>query len=541
MGNLFSPPASKEQPRGKSSAPAPARLNIQRFEPVPQRLEPVPTGKGSGKGMEKGKGHRLGGRHLHERRQQSLQCLKAIGEQSYMPQAQQRSLVTPDYPDVPACGQLSTEQWKLLAEADAAQIRNMATDSMPSPSASGTTVLDQAAFIGNFKEKLAQSSEAQFTLSDSQFEQLANAASQQPSIKSFDDFPYFDFNHPSMDEVNVPVRIANQLQTFQAECARKNTQAGTISFANSRFREVYTDRETLRAKTTEEAWQLVYDFLHLLAGKPGFSLKTFSGRQEFFEKPHADRFFRTLQSQFEYDNIPLTSQEGDSEKRKGWAAGETLVRCWTATNLCTPLNREWCSLLQQGVRMNDPDLALVVAKIWATMNLYCVASRKVSDKFQRKIAWPGEGDPRNPAEEHRILHRGARLHQSTMEWWDEACATHEVFRVPGAIAVSKLASKALHFMWNISRPEDQAMVYYRFNLMPIGPQPCDHAVCLDTISLVPEEQEFLFPPFSSFQAVSKRWFSAPGEEGQEGYWIIDIAVVKNNKDVSADVPLCPWL
>jgi hypothetical protein len=329
----------------------------------------------------------------------------------------------------------------------------------------------------------------------------------------------------------VAIEVGNKLQAFQAEFAG-NSQ-GLLSFANSRYGRVY-DRERLRARNVEDAWQLVQDFLHLIATKTAFSVRRAGGRCQFIR---ADAFFRTLQSHFDKKKIPLTTQPGDSEERKEWAAGETLVRCWTATSLCQPLQREWCSLLQQAVRSDDPDLVFVVAKIWATMAVYCVANRKGGKAVKRDVAWPGEGKGHDPAEEHRILHRGARLHEKTLAWWDEACATKEVFRVPGAIAVSKLSKKALYFMTRQAKPDDQAMVYYRFHLYPIGEQPCDHAVCLDTISVVPEEQEFLFPPFSSFQALSKTWF----RNGSGGFWIIDVAVAKDNKQVSADVPLCPWL
>jgi len=439
---------------------------------------------------------------------------------------------------------LSAALWVRLAEADARQKGSMSANPVPESSSrsSGSSALDKIKFKASFKEKLAQSNEVQLELSETQLEQMAWAASEQQNIKSFDDFRFFNFKHPAMEEVCVPIRVSDLLHTFQAEIAKNSIQTGTISFESSHFRVIYQDKETLRAKTPEDAWALVRTFLHGLAGKPGFSVKSMSGRHEFFLEAHAENFYQTLRAQFEADNIPLTSRAGDSLEMNGWAAGETLVRCWTATNLCSPLQREFCSLLQQGVRMNDPDLAVIVVQIWATMNVYCVANRKDSrDIFRRQMAWPGESVPRNPAEENRVLHRGARLHKTTLGWWDESCLSMEIFRVPGAVAVSKLSSKALYFMWNISKPDDQDMVYYRFHLNPLGLQPCDHAVCLDTVSVVPHEQEFLFPPFSSFQAVSKSWFTEQWKGREYGYWVINIAVVKNNKEVSADVPLCPWL
>jgi len=538
------PSAAAPEHDGEPPAPAGSRLDGDRHTEKPSTSTP-PSRQHSAAAPEPDCEPLAPARSQHERTQQLLECLQEIGVDSYKGQKSRRSSETPDYSgNIPMFDPLSAALWVRLAEADARQKGSMSASPVPESlsRSSGSSALDKVQFKASFKERLAKSTEVKLALSETQLEQYTFAASEQQNIKSFDDFPFFDFSHPAMEEVCVPTRVSNLLQTFQAEIAKNSTQAGAISFASSRFRDVYKDKDTLRMKTPEDAWNLVKTFLHRLSGKPGFSMKSISGRHEFFEEVHAENFYQTLRAQFEADNIPLTSRAGASAEMNGWAAGETLVRCWTATNLCSPLQREFCSLLQQGVRMNDPDLATIVAQIWATMNVYCVANRKDSrDTVKRQIAWPGESVPRNPAEENRVLHRGARIHKTTLGWWNESCLSMEIFRVPGAVAVSKLSSKALHFMWNISKPDDQDMVYYRFHLNPLGTQPCDHAVCLDTVSVVPHEQEFLFPPFSSFQAVSKSWFTEQRDGEEYGYWVINIAVVKNNKEVSADVPLCPWL
>merc|ERR1712232_229168 len=96
-------------------------------------------------------------------------------------------------------------------------------------------------------------------------------------IKTFDDFTFMDFTHDSMDNVKLSMKDTRKLENFRDECARNNTQAGLMSFADSRFKAVYTDKESLRAKTREEAWCLVDAFLQQLHTKPGFSVKPCKG------------------------------------------------------------------------------------------------------------------------------------------------------------------------------------------------------------------------------------------------------------------------
>lgn len=324
-------------------------------------------------------------------------------------------------------------------------------------------------------------------------------------------------------------RTFDKLEQFRDELARNSTQAGLTSFADSRYNDLYRDKQQIRAPSREDAWRLVQQFLKAIIRKPGYSTPGI-GRAHYFEQRHADRFFEELQQSFKTANLPLTCEQcapTSKAHKHGWCAGETLVRCWTSNLQCQPLDREWCSLLQAGVRLNDPDLTPIIVQIWASMNVYCVNNREKSSGVPRNIPWPS----------NRVLHRGGRLHEEAMQWWDTACETLEVFRVPGAVPVSKHQSTAFDFMNNYSQPDSAPKAYFRFHLIT-DTNPCDHAVCLDLVSVLPEEQEFLFPPFSGFQAISKTWHQ---EEG--GYFVIFIKVLKNNQAsaVPKEVPLCPWI
>lgn len=552
-----------------------------------------------------------------ERIRETSKCLSTIGFEQYEPQDEPRPKHTPDHHRVPKFGPIENSVWMHLAEKEQKQYAMLEQSAAEAPAAGAASGerLDQEEFVRRFRQALEESETVDLKLDDEILWQLAVSADQQEYVNSFDDFIFFDFTHWSMDEVEVTVRKARQLETFRDECAQKSDK-GLVSFKDARFKQYYVNKDQIRAKNREAAWELVKEFLMLLGNKPGFSVPAAGGggdcgsvlvssssgkvdkgkgkdgkseqvgigekqseraeylggkkgggkgskggskgsggkkggskgggRHEMFEEVHASNFLASLQLQLhkeeeEFESAgcnPLNFRH--SKDPEGWAAAETLVRLWTSTNLCTPLQREFCSLLQAAMRLNDPELTPVLARIWATMNVFCLSNRKSG--ADRLVVWPGEAHPVTrkppPAEEElRVLHRGGRLHPVADEWWEDACYSKEVFRVPGAVAVSKLAKKALTFMHRLSRPKDAPKAYFRFHLVPGISQPCDHAVCLDAVSEVPEEQEFLFPPFSAFQAISKEWHEEDGEE----YWVINIKVMKNNQEVSDMVPLCPWI
>jgi hypothetical protein len=183
--------------------------------------------------------------------------------------------------------------------------------------------------------------------------------------------------------------------------------------------------------------------------------------------------------------------------------------------------------------MNDPDLIDIIAAIWATMNTYMVINRQAGAPV-RQIAWPGSFH----GEEYYVFHRGGRLPGLVQNWWNVACRNHDVFRAPMAVPVSKQIRKSLFFMHNMSTPDGEPKAYFRFYLQEkeVGEDyPCKHAVCLDAVSALPNEQEFLFPPFSCFQAMKKVW------DERLQHYIIEVRVFQDNKLVSEDVKLCPWI
>jgi len=360
--------------------------------------------------------------------------------------------------------------------------------------------------------------------------EISQAASQQ--IHSYDEFQSIAFEHDSMNTVRLTPLQNRNLLNIREQAAQSGGE-GLTTFADSLFKQQYKDKDTSAANTRQEAWDLIFTYLQRIEGKAGFSKKS-STRTDIWQRHHAAPFLMQLQAEYEEGREKDVDAVGSQANKQ--QAAEVMVRCWTSTERCPILLREWCSLLQAGMRLNDKDLTPILVRIWSTMNVYCVLNRSY-DKInmqQRKIAWPGPLE----GEEENIFHRGGRLPSHMAQWWQEACSCLLLCRSPSAVAVSKQQSQAMKFMHEYGYPDPPAAekVYFRFHLRPEGFSIlCQHAVCLDLISVAPAEQEFLFPPFSSFQALSIEWIS------EEQHWIIDVRVIRDNKEVADDVPLCPWL
>lgn len=90
-----------------------------------------------------------------------------------------------------------------------------------------------------------------------------------------------------------------------------------------------------------------------------------------------------------------------------------------------------------------------------------------------------------------------------------------------------------------SYPTCYDKVHFQFHL-PALTAPCMHVNYIEMWSSEPGEQEFLFPPYSSFKAISIEWISQV-ERISQGFWQIDLEVMQDNKALHLeDVVTCPW-
>merc|ERR1711879_575525 len=92
-----------------------------------------------------------------------------------------------------------------------------------------------------------------------------------------------------------------------------------------------------------------------------------------------------------------------------------------------------------------------------------------------------------------------------------------------ALPTSKRGDRAMEFMLVNSYPHDAPMLYTRFHVSP--KLKCLHINCLEAATLVPNEQEFCLPPFSSFLAKELQLI----EDFGTSYWQLDVNVMPDNR------------
>lgn len=193
------------------------------------------------------------------------------------------------------------------------------------------------------------------------------------------------------------------------------------------------------------------------------------------------------------------------------------ARLWTSTSKCPLLGREYSSLLNQAIRDDIVTLAPHVVRIIATMAGFNVKDRQVMHGLP-PVQWPAD----------YVLFRGGRLPAQHRAWYEARVG--EVVRINMNWATTKVRLKASEFMNRYSYPDTEPKVMYRVILDEV--LLCDHVNCVEALTLVGGEQEFLFPPYSAFKIRSV--------EAKAGYTQIEMDVQPNNRDVPEDVDLAPW-
>jgi hypothetical protein len=213
-------------------------------------------------------------------------------------------------------------------------------------------------------------------------------------------------------------------------------------------------------------------------------------------------------------------------------------RAWTSTERCKAMLKEWCGVLQWALRTNDEALIGSAVQIYATMNMYSVSDRHDVAALN-KVEWPVTENPET-LEIPWVLHRGGRLPDQHVQWYKDAIEKKIIYRVGIALPTSKVGQRAMEFMMVHSYPDDAPMLYTRYNLSKV--LKCMHVNCFERVTLVPKEQEFLFPPFSAFRATKLEKVSDCGID----YWMLEVDVLPDNRSVAQGgsipirAPTAPW-
>lgn len=191
-------------------------------------------------------------------------------------------------------------------------------------------------------------------------------------------------------------------------------------------------------------------------------------------------------------------------------------------------NREWCSYLQEAVRVDADECMGAVAQLWRTMNQHVVTRQQQSSRL--RVPWPADN----------TLHRGGRLPHTHVAWLEGAVRNGTISRNRTATATTKTRNKAFEFMQNWGYPTDEPgcyQVHWKFHLD--ADEKCVHVNFIEDWTLESAEQEFLFPPYSAFRPTRIEW--------KGDHYVVDVDVMIDNKSdvfdgpVPAFAPLIPWM
>jgi hypothetical protein len=217
--------------------------------------------------------------------------------------------------------------------------------------------------------------------------------------------------------------------------------------------------------------------------------------------------------------IPYDDDEGEAffdALRADMDAQDSLAaavqRMWTSYQ---PLRgREFCTILNEAVRDDAPDRVAAAAALTRAINQLCVT--------------PDGEEPRPPFPPEFRCIRGGGFDDSYRDFF----APGREFRQPAFLATSFLESKADEFIRRSAMPV-KAKWFIR-----IDPErKCRH-VNLVTMRVpgLPDEQEYLFAPYSVFTVLSARWGAGTDADPH----VIELEAAPDNIGPSEDLPLAPW-
>lgn len=275
-------------------------------------------------------------------------------------------------------------------------------------------------------------------------------------------------------------------------------EPNVLSFPASRFKRRYLD--TSPVKFQHELFSTLLNFL------------TKCAEHKKLPQTCATQLFEKLQTEVVH-----------SEHWEALLTGipKVAVILWTSASRddCGDVgfNTEFCSLLNEVLREDLEELMLDAAVLIRAMGMLVVCDRGVGNRGRK---WP----------EDLVSHRGTSMPREEVEFFRQGL----LYRVPMFLATSFLESKATEFMRRA--PAGRAVVHFKLILHP--ELKCDHALYIENLTLLKNEKELLYMPYSAFRVVS---VSIPeGTVAWNNPIVIELAVQPNGKTVEEDVPLARW-
>lgn len=199
--------------------------------------------------------------------------------------------------------------------------------------------------------------------------------------------------------------------------------------------------------------------------------------------------------------------------RRGIA--QVAQRMWTSAQTLADTGEEFCSILNHALRKDDPpDVIQAVAELSRSINELCVQGAAGS-----AVVHPPDN----------VCFRGGGFDDRHRGFFIQGKA----YRQPAYLATSFSQQKAMEFMRRAGRSPQR--VIWRVHIDPV--LKCEHVNLVRKVAPgVPDEEEYLFAPYSVFTVRTVAWRRGTVDDPHE----IDLDAAPDNQGPPEDLPLAPW-
>jgi hypothetical protein len=194
---------------------------------------------------------------------------------------------------------------------------------------------------------------------------------------------------------------------------------------------------------------------------------------------------------------------------------DAVQRMWTSCTQLGPRGREFSFILNEVVRNDTTGCIGPAASL----------TRAINEKL---CVTPADQEPQPPFPPDYVCVRGGGFDDKYRDFF----ARERMFRQPAFLATSFKESTAQTFM---ERSKMQAKVKWLIHIDP--DRKCRHVNLVTTRAEgVPDEQEYLFTPYSVFTVRGARWASGTNDDPH----VIKLDAAPDNQGPPEDLPLAPW-
>lgn len=251
---------------------------------------------------------------------------------------------------------------------------------------------------------------------------------------------------------------------------------------------------------------------HVLLGALHAMLDAYSRRRNIPAAATLD-FFRRLE-RGAFANVDEMLKDVPSACERLWTSKETM---------CPAHDLELCSVLNAVLRDDNDDEVTHAAVLVRGINRLCITRNRPNG-----VPFPPDG----------VTHRGGGFNDDHKVFFTPG----KVYRVPGFVASSFDLNSCDYFLYRAVHEGNRPGVIWTIRVDPRGETQfrykCKQAnLVTKRAPGVPEEQEYLFAPFSAFEVVEVQWSNTPDDRTPHR---IVINAVVDNRDAPEDVPLAPW-